>query len=422
LKLFLKTLAESKFKCTIAGVLRFGTQNFGAPRNAAAMLGGSGLKLVRSLWRGKMKFRKLDAGRFACSAIVVGVAALALLVYTPRAASQAGQGAPPAGGAPGAAPGAPGAPGAQAGRGGGGGGFSHAAPADYNDETGFTSLFDGSTLNNWLSDGTHWSVKDGSIYANSTCEAPTGTIYVYSQIGLAGDFDLKVRMKGTGAVNSGIQYRSWLVEDLNAPHFPGRGRGPGAPGGAGAGRGAAAPGGAPAAAPGGAGAQAGAPGGAAAGGRGGGFAGRGPQGPCPSGQPRGTPPDRTLESKYDMGGPQYDFDNNDSYPGQFYEQASGRGIIAWPGEVVIENPDHTKQLLATLADKATLTSWFHKDDWNDEEVIARGHTYLHFLNGHLASVLVDNDPMYFQSTGHIGFEIESTGEVFIKDIYLKKFE
>jgi len=341
-----------------------------------------------------MKLRKWSVGKLACTAgIAVVAAALAFLAYTPQASSQQ----PPAQGAP------AGAPGAAPARG-GGGGFSHAAQADYNDNNGFLSLFDGTTLNNWLSDGTHWSVKDGSIYAVSTCEQPTGTIYIYSQIGLAGDFDLKVRMKGTGAVNSGIQYRSWLTEDLNSPHYPRPARGPGGPaqgGAAGAGRGAGAPGG-------------GAPGG------GGGF-GRGPQGPCPSGQPRGTPPDRAGEVKYDMGGPQYDFDNNDMYPGQFYEQASGRGIIAWPGEVVIANPGQPKQLLSTLADKATLSSWFHKDDWNDEEVIARGHTYLHFLNGHLASVLIDNDPMYYQSTGHVGFEIESTGEIFIKDIYLKKF-
>jgi 3-keto-disaccharide hydrolase len=342
-----------------------------------------------------MKFRKGSVGKLVSTAgIAVAIAALACLAYSPLASSQQ-----PAQGAP------AGAPGAQAGRG-GGGGFTHAAAADYNDNNGFLSLFDGTTLNNWTSDGTHWSVKDGAIYANSTCEAPTGTIYIYSQIGLAGDFDLKVRMKGTGMVNSGIQYRSWLSEDLNSPHYPRMGRGPGGPppGGA-AGRGAGATGAA---------AGGGAPGG-------GGFAGRGPQGPCPSGQPRGTPPDRGMESKYDMGGPQYDFDNTDRYPGQFYEQASGRGIVAWPGEVVIANPGQAKQLLATLADAATLTSWFHKDDWNDEEVIARGHTYLHFLNGHLASVFVDNDPMYYQSTGHIGFEIESTGEVFIKDIYLKKF-
>lgn len=131
---------------------------------------------------------------------------------------------------------------------------------------------------------------------------------------------------------------------------------------------------------------------------------------------------RDEELKYDMGGPQYDFDNNDSFPGQFYEQASGRGIVAFPGQVVITNPGVPKALLAVLADKPTLSTWFHKDDWNDEEVIARGHTYIHFLNGHLTSVFIDNDPLYFTPTGHIGFEIEATGEVFIKDIYLKKFE
>jgi len=331
-----------------------------------------------------MKIRKMGGGRIACLAIcVVVVAALAFLIYTPLGLSQqAEQGAQTAGAA------GQGAPAARGGRG-GGGAFSHAAQADYNDNAGFTSLFNGTDLAGWTSDGQNWSVKDGAIYAESTCEKPTGTIYIYSDIGLAGDFDLKVRMKGTESVNSGIQYRSWLTEDLNAPHyprpvFPGRG--------------------------------------GAAGARGrGGFAGRGPAGACPSGQPRGTPPDRAMEAKYDMGGPQYDFDNTDNYPGQFYEQASGRGIIAWPGEVVITNPGVPKLLLGTLADKATLATWFHKDDWNDEEVIAEGHTYLHFLNGHLVSVLIDNDPLYFQKTGHIGFEIESTGQLYIKDIYLKKF-
>ena len=346
-----------------------------------------------------MKIRNMDGRRIACVAIAaVVVAALALLIYTPlgfsQQAAQPAQTAPAGQAAPGAAP--------QAGRGGGGGGFSRAAAADYNDNTGFMSLFNGNDLNGWTSDGQNWSVKDGAIYAQSTCEKPTGTIYIYSDIGLAGDFDLKVRMKGTERVNSGIQYRSWLAADLDAPHFPRpnfAGRGPGGPGGAGA-RGAA---GAPGAA---------GRGGAGAAGRGG----RGPQCANP-----GTPPDRAMESKYNMIGPQYDFDNSDMYPGQFYEQATNRGIVAFPGEVVIENDGQPKQRLATLADADTLKTWFHPNDWNDEEVIARGHTYLHFLNGHLASVFIDNNPMYYSTTGHIGFEIESTGELFIKDVYLKKF-
>ncbi len=163
-----------------------------------------------------MNIRKMGGGRAACMSIAVGVvAALAFLIYTPRAASQAGQ-------APQGAQGAPAAQAGRGGRGGGGGGFTHAAAADYNDEAGFTSLFNGDNLDGWTSDGQNWSVKDGAIYAQSTCEHPTGTIYIYSDIGLAGNFDLKVRMKGTEVVNSGIQYRSWLAADLDAPHSPGR--------------------------------------------------------------------------------------------------------------------------------------------------------------------------------------------------------
>jgi hypothetical protein len=342
----------------------------------------------------------------ATALLVTAIFAI-VLVYTfpavhaaPQAPSgAAGQQAPPASGAAGA-------PAARGGR--GGGGFSQPAPMDFDDHDGFVTLFDGSTLNGWTSDGTHWSVNDGSIYAQSTCENPTGTIYIYSDIGQVDEFELKVRMKGTGAVNSGVQYRSWLTADMNSPKFPRvGGRGPAAPP-------------APSVSPAGGAAGAGAP---PAGGRGAaaGFGGRGPTGPCPSGAPRGTPPSRDLESKYDMGGPQYDFDNTDMYPGQFYEQSTGRGIIAFPGQVVEADPGKQKRLLAVLADADTLKSWFHKDDWNEEVVIARGHTYTHILNGHVASIFIDNDPLYFQSTGHIGFEIESTGEVFIKDIWLKKY-
>jgi len=331
------------------------------------------------------------------TALVVTAIFAIVLVYTfpavhaaPQApAAAGGQQAPPGGGASGALA-------ARGGRG-GGGGFSQPAPMDFDDHDGFVSLFDGTTLNGWTSDGTHWSVNDGSIYAQSTCENPTGTIYIYSDIGQVDEFELKVRMKGTGAVNSGVQYRSWLTADMNSPKFPSMaGRSPVAPGAPGgpAGRGAGAPAGA---------------------------AGRGPNGQCPSGAPRGTPPSGDLESKYDMGGPQYDFDNNDMYPGQFYEQSTGRRIIAFPGQVVEADPGKQKRLLATLADADTLKTWFHKDDWNEEIIIARGHTYTHILNGHVASVFIDNDPLYFQSTGHIGFEIESTGEVFVKDIWLKKY-
>jgi len=279
--------------------------------------------------------------------------------------------------------------------------FTHAAKEDFNDHIGFASLFDGKTLNGWDGDPSLWSVKDGSIYINPTCEHPTGTVYIIWQGGEVADFDLKLEMKGTGSINSGIQYRSWITSDPNAPKFPQAQGGGGGRGGSGRG-----------------------PGGFS-GGRGGsgGFAGgggRGPAGPCPSGQPRGTAPTRESQAKWDMGGYQYDFDNNGQYPGQLYEQSTGRGIITWMGEVVQTREGQPKQLLATLADQATVKSWFNKDDWNTEEIIASGNTLTHILNGHLMTVTVDNDKSRERASGKIGIEVESTGEIFVRNMWLKK--
>src|SRR5204862_7473574 len=166
-------------------------------------------------------------------------------------------------------------PGRGAGR---GPGFRQPDPIDVEEHSGWTSLFDGKTLNGWSGDR-NWKVEDGAIVIESTCEQPTGTVYLVWQGGEAADFELKLEMKGTGNINGGVQYRGWI-----APR-PERGAPPqqSAP--------AAAGGGAPAAAGG-----ATAPGAPAAQASGG----RGPQGPCPSGAPRGTPPDPKTEEQWNM--------------------------------------------------------------------------------------------------------------------------
>jgi hypothetical protein len=333
----------------------------------------------------KMTLRAIKIrAAFAATLSFAGIMAF----YALPASSQ-----PPAGG-PGGASGR--------GRGGGGGGFTHAAKEDFNDHDGFVSLFDGKTLAGWDGDPNLWSVRDGSIYINPTCEHPTGTVYIVWQGGEVRDFDLKLEMKGTGSINSGIQYRSWITGEPGAPTPPGRGGGAGGPGGGGRGG----------------------SGGRGPGGGSGGFAsgggGRGNAGPCPSGQPRGTAPDRASQAKWDMGGYQYDFDNNGQYPGQLYEQSTGRGIITWMGEVVETREGKPKQLLASLGDTATVKSWFNKDDWNTEEIIASGNTLTHLLNGHLLSVTIDNEKSRARDHGKIGIEVESTGEVFVRNIWLKK--
>src|ERR1035441_4550967 len=117
------------------------------------------------------------------------------------------------------------------GRGGrGGGGFTQPDPIDFADNTGWTSMFDGSSLKGWDGNMDLWHVENGAITVESTCEKPTGTVYLIWQGGHPVDFELKAELRGEGAgVNSGIQYRSFIQppRQMNA----GRG-GAGAAGGA----------------------------------------------------------------------------------------------------------------------------------------------------------------------------------------------
>src|SRR5689334_6609883 len=80
-----------------------------------------------------------------------------------------------------------------------GGGFSEPDPIAFDDHTGWTSLFDGKTLAGWDGDKNYWHVQDGAIGVESTCEKPTGTIYLIWQGGEPADFELKLEMKGEGA-------------------------------------------------------------------------------------------------------------------------------------------------------------------------------------------------------------------------------
>ncbi len=251
-----------------------------------------------------------------------------------------------------------------------GGGFTEPDPIDFDDHTGWTSLFDGKTLVGWDGDRNYWRVQDGAIFVESTCEKPTGTIYLVWQGGEPADFELKLDMKGEGAdVNGGIQYRGAILD-------PSRPRRTGPP--------------------------------------------RAPQGACPSGAPRGAPPPPETQAKWDMLGPQFDFDGRNRFTGQFYEQATGRGIVAWRGQLVRTEPGKHPRLLASVGDRNGLAGFVRIDDWNQFHLIARGNTTTHIINGHVMSILIDDDPSMFRKSGLIGFEIEGTGKIWIRNIWLKK--
>ena len=232
-------------------------------------------------------------------------------------------------------------------------------------------MFDGSTLTGWDGDKTYWRVENGSIVVESSCEKPTGTIYLVWQGGEAADFEMKLEMKGEGPqVNSGVQYRGAILPAGET--------------------------------------------------RQGGGPRRAPEGNCPSGAPHGTPPSKESQAKWDMLGAQFDFDGSNRYSGQYYEQATGRGIIAWRGQIVRTEEGKAPRLLASLGDRAALADLIKKEDWNQLHIIARGTQMTHIINGHAMAMLIDDDPTKFRKTGLIGFEIEGFGKISIRDVWIRK--
>ncbi|MCO5236677.1 MAG: DUF1080 domain-containing protein [Chitinophagaceae bacterium] len=80
---------------------------------------------------------------------------------------------------------------------------------------GFESIFDGKTLNGWEGDTTYWRAEDGELVGEITPDKliKTNTFVIY-QGGEPADFELKLEFKITESGNSGINYRSELVEGI----------------------------------------------------------------------------------------------------------------------------------------------------------------------------------------------------------------
>lgn len=78
-------------------------------------------------------------------------------------------------------------------------------------ETGFTSIFDGKTLNKWDCDPDFWRVENGSMVGETKADhQPKQNIFCIYKGSQPADFELRLEYRLTGAQtgNTGIQYRS----------------------------------------------------------------------------------------------------------------------------------------------------------------------------------------------------------------------
>jgi hypothetical protein len=284
----------------------------------------------------------------------------------------------------------PGARGGDAGRGAGFGALGRGAtPMRYDDYTGFTSLWDGRTLTGWDGESDVWSIENGAIHADTTRTPGQHHLHYTGPGAVMRDFDLKVefRISATGA-NGGIQYRSRL---LSPPHngsieSP---LGKEMPKGittlqAAIAAGVAEP--APARA----------------------------GGPANAAQP-------AFRNPWQVSGYQFDLDSDNRYTGQLYE-GQGRGIVNPPGGIVELLPGGNAVRIGTASATPAASIKPHRGlegEWQQVEVIARGTTLVHILNGQVITVTLDDDPAARAYQGILSLQLEGSGQIWYRNVYLK---
>ncbi len=85
---------------------------------------------------------------------------------------------------------------------------------DANDDS-FVSIFDGKTLDNWKGDTTYWRVENGNLVGEVTPETLLKkNTFVIWQGGSPENFELKAEFRITESGNSGINYRSELLDSV----------------------------------------------------------------------------------------------------------------------------------------------------------------------------------------------------------------
>lgn len=81
--------------------------------------------------------------------------------------------------------------------------------------SGFDLIFDGKSLTNWKGDTTYWSVENGNLVGEVTPETLlTSNTFITWEGGKPADFELRLEFRIAEAGNSGINYRSELLDTI----------------------------------------------------------------------------------------------------------------------------------------------------------------------------------------------------------------
>jgi hypothetical protein len=110
------------------------------------------------------------------------------------------------------------------------------------------------------------------------------------------------------------------------------------------------------------------------------------------------------DTAFALRGYQLDIDGANRYSGQNYEER-GRTFLALRGDIARADADGKSRIIGSAGDKEALAAFVKIEDWNEVHLIVRGNTMIHMINGHVMSVVVDDDPARRKSNGLLGVQV-----------------
>ena len=111
-----------------------------------------------------------------------------------------------------------------------------------------------------------------------------------------------------------------------------------------------------------------------------------------------------TNSPFALRGYQSDIDGAIKYTGQNYEE-KGRTFLALRGDISRVDADGKSRIIGSVGDKDTLAAFIKNEDWNEVHLIVRGNTMTHMVNGHVMSVVVDDDAVNRKFDGLLGVQV-----------------
>ncbi|HWA08953.1 MAG TPA: DUF1080 domain-containing protein [Opitutaceae bacterium] len=120
------------------------------------------------------------------------------------------------------------------------------------------------------------------------------------------------------------------------------------------------------------------------------------------------------DQKFVMRGYQADIDGPEKnkpplrHTGQNYEER-GRTFLALRGQVARITEGKKPEVIGSLGSVEETKAFIHDNDWNEYHLIARGNILMHILNGHLVSVVIDDDAKNRRFDGLLGVQVHVGG-------------